>query len=328
MSKIAKIVIIVCNILFCTGITIGLVGRVLCIRDTYNYQELQPELFAPDEIKTTIWDEDSNKLYVCYNDASYVNVYSGEGEFLWAVSTPYFRNTYFAIVSEQLVIYGRDVAYVYDAENGTFITKTDTESLDIEDWENEKVKDLEPNTFYFQTYEVIKTDENGVPSVFISRPWWYWIFNFGLCMTFSFINAAVLGICLFIQSHQRYSAARAKLEAKNKKPKCTNKKAKISNRKAAFVLKYYKVDTAISLVYAVADIIAGIFFDGILCIGIMPVALHFMISNAILYNIQESLSVSQEEKDILEHWKLRNIYSFIIAFFSVIIAVACTGTSV
>ena len=61
----------------------------------------------------------------------------------------------------------------------------------------------------------------------------------------------------------------------------------------------------------------------------MPVALHFMISNAILYNIQESLSVSQEEKDILEHWKLRNIYSFIIAFLSVIIiAVACTGTSV
>lgn len=208
---------IVCNILFCTGITIGLVGRVLCIRDTYNYQELQPELFAPDEIKTTIWDEDSNKLYVCYNDASYVNVYSGEGEFLWAVSTPYLRNTDFAIVSEQLVIYGSDVAYVYDAENGTFITKTDTESLDIEDWENEEVKDLEPNTFYFQTYEVIKTDENGVPSVFISRPWWYWIFNFGLCMTFSFINAAVLGICLFIQSHQRYSAARAKLEAKNKK---------------------------------------------------------------------------------------------------------------
>ena len=311
MSKITKIVMIVCNILFCTGITIGLVGRVLCIRDTYNYQELQPELFAPDEIETTIWDEDSNKLYVCYNDASYVNVYSGEGEFLWAVSTPYLRNSYFAIVSGQLVIYSGDVAYVYDAANGTFITKTDTESLNIEDWENEEVKDLEPNTFYFQTYEVIKTDENGVPSVFISRPWWYWIFNFGLCMTFSFINAAVLGICLFIQSHQRYSAARAKLEAKNKKPKCTNKKAKISNRKAAFVLKYYKVDTAISLVYAVADVIVGIFFDGILCIGIMPVALHFMISNAILYNIQESLSVSQEEKDILEHWKLRNIYSFI-----------------
>ena len=123
MTSTKRILFVVFVLIFFTGIAIGLIGRSICTRDNENYQTVQVELFAPDEIATVLHDEDLHQIYVCYNDASYVNVYSEEGRFLWAVSTPYLRNVYFELSNNQLIVYNSADAYIYDSSNGTFVEK-------------------------------------------------------------------------------------------------------------------------------------------------------------------------------------------------------------
>ena len=52
---------------------------------------------------------------MCYNDANCVNVYTETGEFLWCVSTPYLRNSYFILQDDKLIICDGD-AYIYNVE--------------------------------------------------------------------------------------------------------------------------------------------------------------------------------------------------------------------
>ena len=79
-------------LLFCISILLSLGMRVLSVRDNKDYDVLQPELRFPDLISYVLYEESLAQIYVCYNDASYVNVYSEDGTFLWAVSAPYMRN--------------------------------------------------------------------------------------------------------------------------------------------------------------------------------------------------------------------------------------------
>ena len=79
MTSTKRILFVVFILIFFTGIAIGLIGRLICTRDNENYQNVQVELFAPDEIATVLHNEDLHQIYVCYNDASYVNAYSEEG---------------------------------------------------------------------------------------------------------------------------------------------------------------------------------------------------------------------------------------------------------
>ena len=74
MTSTKRILFVVFILIFFAGISFGLIGRAICTRDNENYQELQLELFAPDEIATVLRDEDLHQIYVCYNDASYVSV--------------------------------------------------------------------------------------------------------------------------------------------------------------------------------------------------------------------------------------------------------------
>ena len=122
-----RILFFVFLLMFFTGIAVGFIGRTICRRDNASYQELQSELFAPDEIDTVLHDADLHQIYVCYNDASYVNVYSEDGTFLWAVSTPYFKNAYFELSDTQLIVYDSADAYIYNSLNGAFIEKKKSE---------------------------------------------------------------------------------------------------------------------------------------------------------------------------------------------------------
>lgn len=58
MTITKRILSFVFILIFFAGITIGMIGWVICTRDNENYQELQPELYAPDEIATVLQDED------------------------------------------------------------------------------------------------------------------------------------------------------------------------------------------------------------------------------------------------------------------------------
>ena len=57
MTSTKRILFVVFILIFFTGIAIGLIGRSICTRDNENYQKVQVELFAPDEIATVLHDD-------------------------------------------------------------------------------------------------------------------------------------------------------------------------------------------------------------------------------------------------------------------------------
>lgn len=310
MRKRSTVLYAIFILLFVSGIILGLSGRALCTLDNQNYTELQPESFVPDVIETVLQDEELKQIYVCYNGANYVNVYSESGEFLWAVATPYIRNTYFALLDDKLIIYN-DEAYVYSSKNGAFLGIEKAENLDLNyDWENEQTDTFIDGEFYFDTYQVYKADSNGSLHTVVSRPWWHSIFNFGVSMCISFAGALGIGIIIFVEKKRPYDSVK--------------KRVVFKNRKAKIITNYFRVTTIIQLSYAVLDVIFG-FFGGILCIGIMPIAIHFIVSNWILWNMVDNISLSKEEQKILDYWKVCETATMIIAFFSVLIAVAIAG---
>ena len=121
---------IVFGILFAGGVALALLGRILCTRSWKDYALLRPESCIPDVIETVLWDEDLDRLCVCYNDANLVNVYTSEGTFLWSVGTPWMRNSEFELLDGTLVIF-QDEAYRYDARDGAFLGKTRVEELPL-----------------------------------------------------------------------------------------------------------------------------------------------------------------------------------------------------
>lgn len=187
MEKEKSTLFVIFSGLCIISIVIGLIGRGLCVRITQNYWDLQPELFAPDEISTVLYDDDQAQLYVCYSDSSYVNVYTESGKFLWAVSTPILRNAYYELQEEHLMIYNREDVYIYNSTDGGFIECANAEDLTLEfNWEAEKTIRYQKGEFYFDTYQVYKVHSDGTKEAVVTRPWWYWCFNFKLCWCIGF----------------------------------------------------------------------------------------------------------------------------------------------
>jgi hypothetical protein len=296
--------------LFVLAIVIFLAGRLLCVRDNADYTAKQPEFFGPEEILTALYDAELGQIYVCYNDASYVNVYSEEGEFLWAVSTPYLRNAYFELSENRLIVYNSYDAYVYNSENGAFIEKINSEDYELDyGWENEHTDDFENGKFYFDTYGVYKAEDGALRAI-VSRPFWHWIFNPGVCFSITLCSAFGLGILLFIEQSAEY-----------RKIKPSKQSANVSNRKAKFLLKYFKASSAVHIIYAALNVILAIFEIYVLCPVIMLLGIHFIVSNIVLVNVAGHAKLTGNEKKIFDYWAICGLASFIIAFFSVFASV-------
>lgn len=198
MTSIKKILLVIFAILFFTGVAVGLLGAAICTIDNQDYQELQPELFAPDEIATVLHNAELHQIYVCYDLASYVNVYSEDGTFQWAVATPYLKSAYFELSDDRIIVYNWKDAYIYDSADGDFVEKKKSEDLALNyDCEIEYTDEFQDDLFYFDTYQVYKGKEDGSLITVVARPWWYWIFNFGVCWCVSCCGAVGGGILIF-----------------------------------------------------------------------------------------------------------------------------------
>ena len=204
MKKETSVPFVIFSRLFMISITIFLIGRGLCVRNTQNYWDLQPELFAPDEISTVLYDDDQEQLYVCYSDSSYVNVYTESGEFLWAVSVPIWKNPYYELQEKRLIIYDREDVYIYNSTDGSFIECANAEDLTLEfDREDEKTIRYQKGEFYFDTYQVYKVHSDGTKEAVITRPWWYWCFNMKLCWCIAFPCGIGINIYKIIKEKEK-----------------------------------------------------------------------------------------------------------------------------
>ena len=289
------------------GIALGLFGRAFCTRSNDNYKEIQPESFVPDTIETVLHDDNLKQIYVCYNDANCVNVYTEEGKFLWCVATPYMRNSYFELQDDKLIIYDGD-AYIYDSQNGSFLGIENEENLDLSyNWEEEYNDELINGTYYFDFCQVYKVLADDTFEIIVSRPWWHCIFSFALCLCIGFLGAVGIGISILLEKMNDYIAAKKTVIFKLKKAKV--------------IYKYFKITTFVHLIYTILNIVCAFYFDWLI-IGIIPLALHMIISNIILWNMKDRLSCESDEMQVIDFWGTAEIGSFIIAFISVIIASA------
>lgn len=299
-----KILFSVSVVLFAFGIALGLFGRVFCTRSNDSYKEIQPESFVPDTIDTVLYDEDLKQIYVCYNDANCVNVYTESGEFLWCVATPYMRNSYFVLQDDKLIIYDED-AYIYDSENGSFLALENEENSDLNyNKEEENIEHYIEGDYYFDKFQVYKASANSTLEIIVSRPWWYRIFDLA---PLAFIGAVGIGVCIFFESKKGYNAVK--------------KTVVFGNRKAKIIKSYFKTTTIFHLIYTVLNIIFAFITDWLI-IGIIPLTLHMIASSIILWNIKDRLSCKSDEMCVVEFWGIAEIGSFISAFISVIIASA------
>ena len=168
----------------------------LCIRDneTY-YKQIQPEFNGPDDIGTVLYEENTQQLYVCYYTASYVNVYSENGDFLWGVSTPYVGSEAFDIRldSGYLVIDDSCQTYFYNAVDGAFIKEAETKEEISQSSLQEN--NCENAGYFHNRWQVYRTDELGNVNVIVSRPWWYW----PICSYFPFylVLASIVGFSVW-----------------------------------------------------------------------------------------------------------------------------------
>lgn len=298
-------------VLFIGGITLGLLGRAFCTRSNDdNYKAIQPESFVPDTIETVLHHEGLKQLYVCYNDANCVNVYTESGEFLWCVATPYMRNSRFELQDNKLIIYDGD-AYIYDAESGAFLGLEDEENLNLDyDWEKQHDEQYIAGSYYFDAFQVYKASADGTLELIISRPWWHNIFHYGMCLGIAFIGAVGIGIGIFSEKKKDYDTAKKTLV--------------IKNRKAQIIKNYFKVTTIVHIGYAVLNSILS-FFTAWLIIGIIPLAIHMIISSIVLWNMRDRLSCEPDEMKAVDFWGAAEVGSFIIAFLSIIVASAIAG---
>lgn len=226
---------------------------------------------------------------------------------MWAVATPYMRNSDFELQDDKLIIYDGD-AYIYNSKTGEFLGLDSEEKLLLDYGSgNECPEKYEENQFYFDTHQVYQADSNGELQTIVLRPWWHWLFDFEVCMCITLLGAMGIGALLFVERANSY------IKVKNT--------VQFKNHKAKVIKNYYKVTSIVQLSYAFLNIIFG-FFGGILCIGIAPLAIHLIVSSVITENMAAKIPLDNDEKAVMQFWLLVKILSFVIAFFSVIIVVA------
>ena len=244
--------------LFVLGVSVGLSTRRSCVRDTANYWELQPELFAPDVITEVLHDRALRQIYVCYNDASYVNVYTEEGDFLWAVSTPYLRNSTFQLLDGTLAIRNYTDAYLYSATDGTFLAHCDADTV------LKSSEASESGEFCFSDYQVFRQLPDGALIPVVTRPLWYWLTNFIVCWCVSFVAALGIGLILLLDKRKAWNAAK--------------NRAVIPDGEVRFILRYIQATTAFQALFSVAALISSFFGHGIIFV-LFPVIGHFIVYN-------------------------------------------------
>jgi len=309
MKKTITTVYLICASVFVVGIIVGLFGRLICVRNNDNYEELQEEFKGPDVITEVFQHDVSKQIYVCYNDASYVNVYNSNGEFLWAISTPYLRNCDFILTKDTLIVFGKD-SYIYNCHNGEFIGKINTSDLDMEDSEYNENDELLPGDLVYNTYNVYEYLGNDDYKMIVERPLWHWIFNSLIDWLISFCAILVAGILFLIEKIKKYQKE--------------TKHQIVTDKKVKFIINYYKISSSIQILYSIVGLFLGFIYKEVI-IGLIPICAHFIISNIILSNIQDNINNNHDViiigKDKMSFWQYINIATVVIAFITSIIFV-------
>lgn len=285
------------TLIFTLAIAVGLLGRHLSRGDNRDYRVLQQELKAPDVIDTVLYDPALGQLYVCYDDANQVDVYSENGTFLWAVATPYIRNTDFILLEGNLILYGNGDAYLYRAANGVFVECRDTDDLELPRTQTDQC----PEEIEFGAYRVWRVLEDGGKQVLVSRPWWNRIFDFMLNWGIAMACAAGMGILRLLDRAKRWSSVRKNLQ--------------FSTKRAKRIYNYYRCAVCVLFTLIVLEYLLAVF--GVCPIYILfPVTACFIVSGILLDNPLARTPLSEEEEKTIMFWRACHLGTYVFLFIA------------
>ena len=315
-KKRIKIITIICFVMFFTGILYsGICGKSYFHNNEY-YDLKLPEINTYCPIDTVKTDAENEIMLVCYDEATCVNAYNFEGNFLWAISIPrqeYSRGvTYFYLDDDKLIIERDTDVYIYDAVSGDFIEKTYIEKLGIQSWRDtyeiyhtDDLKKLNDVLFDFDWYNIYKIDDNGNPTDYVlQKPDWYILTNDNWGFGITLIGA--IGIFLI--------SVFGALKGLKKIPVDERKIGKT----ARILSVYLKILFSFLIAFSIVDIFLALLSIANIAIAIFPVAFVFMLSLIIVDILIKRFN--DDEKRLCGIWRNYCVFTFFITILSVIIA--------
>lgn len=272
------------GLVFSLACIVSMLGRQLSRGDNRDYRAIQPELRAPDVIDTVLYDPELRQLYVCYDDANQVDVYSENGSFLWAVATPYIRNTDFILREGMLILYGNSDAYVYRAADGAFLEFRETDILELPHSQTDQC----PEGIAFSSYRVWRNLESGEEQVLVARPWWHRIFDFLLNWSICMACGAGMGILALLEKAREWQKVKDDLQ--------------FSTKRSGRLHRYYRCGAWTLLLVTVLEFLLAVL--GVCPIFVLfPVTGCFIISSIIVDSILDRTSLSEEERSAIMFWR-------------------------
>lgn len=272
-------------------------------------------LLAPEPI--SLVGEMEGRLYVLFEDTAAVNVYDGNGQFLWSVSVPYHDHNGGArmlLKEGKLYIYQRDwQVYCYRGTDGRFLEFFDRE-LRSEEFPVErrltkpvKEEEIREGNIYFSGLKVYRAGEGGALIPIIVRPWWIKFLYFIVPWILGFFG----GIALF--ALERLGPLFLQRERTGKKKWEPGDPA---------LLRFYKrarLTVRLNLAYVVGNVIDALFFRShYLCIGIMALGVWFILFSHVRV---KGLIPTEEDRAQMSAWEGYLWLSMFAAFFSVVLNV-------
>lgn len=292
MKRILKLVL---PLMIVLSVLTGMLGRRISTKVTEDYQSLQPEFTGPDMIETVLYEEELRQLYVCYSDANHVNVYSEDGEFLWAVGTPYIRGNQFCLMDEMLVCFGGSEVYLYDAADGTFLRTAHRDEMDLP-YDSDAT-----GRFTWDSFQVYDGDR-----VLVDRPAWYWIFHFFVTWCIAAGSGLLYGLLEFLDRAAEARAAR--------------RKARLTIRRARHYRAASMAMIALHLGYGIVMLFHKL-LNPLLMLGIFPITVHFIVAGWTWLDRPARWDIPEEEYTILRFWRAANISSLIAMVVLIVAAI-------
>ena len=311
-NKFQSVLMSTLFLLFFAGVIYSFIILGLYNNDINDYSHTHEELKTYAPISNVEYDEESRLVYVFYEEAQAVNVYKIDGDFQWSVSIPKQRNgaAQFYLENGKIFLIWYDT-YIYNAKTGEFIEtheRTDDELDKADDFEENY--SLEGTDLDYDIVDVYTVDKDGYAKNYIvNRPEYYILLNPIVGWVVSFASGLIIAFIAVIRALKSTKQRTIKME------KC-RKFAK------GFTI-WFKLLIAVSVVYAVANIILLICSPIVILHVIFPIAVLFIVSGWVYAFVHKRFNT--DERNMMLPWFIRGFIAFCVAFFSALIGTIVFG---
>lgn len=281
-------------------------------------------VFVPAPIGQVL--EGNGRIYILYDSSSAVNVYDSTGSFLWSVSAPWHDHTGDSQIGAKdgslFLWQDRYMIYQYDLETGEYQGSFRQIEHEAEfpartpPSEQMPAAGLPEGRLCCSALTVYRKTAEGLVPV-VARGGWVRLLFFGNIWLIGFSSLLIQVLWgMLDEPRRKWRETAVSLEtgeARRSAPQARTPKAKRMCMLARGMV-------ALSVLYAAAVLAAaGLFHSAILFIGIMPLAVCFILLGICLYNASVPCG---EDAYAVQLWIARMWAAMFAAFFAVVAGMA------